>query len=81
MSSSKIRTNFVRISREFTGFYTNVTGVHPLICPNTQGTLSNASLHAPWPQATMVWVHVVISCPFLATPEPPLQSLKVLHVG
>ena len=24
--------------------------MHPLICPNTQGMLSNASLHAPWPQ-------------------------------
>ena len=51
-------TNFVRISREF---HTNFTLVHPLICLNTRGIPPSAPLHAPWPQATMVWGRVVFS--------------------
>ena len=63
----EFRTNFVRIPRDF-------TQTLPLCTPSfvPRKVRPPTSLHAPWPQATTVSVRVVLSCPSVATPEPPL---------
>ena len=69
---------FVRNSHEFRMNSRELIQISPLCTPSfvlTPGLPPppppHAPLHAPWPQATMVWGRVVFS-PFLATPEPPL---------